>query len=65
MTEAPHTAVFLARVWWEDGQFRARVTYMVDVESDDVDQHRIVTADPAEVRRHLANWLDAAAAAAR
>jgi hypothetical protein len=60
MTQRPKTAVFLARAWWEDGQFRARITYYVDIHAET----RIVTADPAEVRQHLAIWLDESTTAA-
>jgi hypothetical protein len=56
--QRPNTAVFLARAWWEDGQFRARITYYVDTHAEPAAETRIVTADPAEVRQHLAIWLD-------
>jgi hypothetical protein len=46
------------RAWWEDGQFRARITYDVDIHAEPAAETRIVTADPAEVRQHLAIWLE-------
>jgi hypothetical protein len=55
MAQRPNTAVFLVRAWWEDGQFRARISYYVDIHADET---RIVTDDPADVRRHLGTWLD-------
>jgi hypothetical protein len=58
VTQRPDTAVFLARAWWEDGQFRARITYQVDIHAEPTAETRIVTADPAEVRRQLAIWLE-------
>lgn len=61
MTGAPHVAVFVARAWWEDGQFRARVTYCVDIDSHE--EVRFVTADPDDLRRRLDRWLDDADAA--
>jgi hypothetical protein len=64
VTPRPATAVFLVRAWWEDGQFRARITYEVDILADPAVETRIVTADPAEVRRQMAVWLDEFTAAA-
>ncbi|SHN88998.1 hypothetical protein SAMN05660350_04990 [Geodermatophilus obscurus] len=58
MTQRPRTAVFLARAWWEEGQFRARITYCLDIQAGPAAETRIVTADPAEARQHLATWLD-------
>ncbi|GJF01571.1 hypothetical protein [Pseudonocardia sp. D17] len=48
------TAVFLVRVWWEDGDFRARITHDV---GDGV-VTRLVTADPDEVVGELRAWLE-------
>jgi hypothetical protein len=64
MAQRPNTAVFLVRAWWEDGQFRARISYYVDIRSDPTEETRIVTVDPAEVRRHLEIWLDESTTAA-
>jgi hypothetical protein len=58
VTQRPGTAVFLARVWWDDGQFRARITYCVDIDAGPSAETKIVTADPAQVHRLLALWLD-------
>jgi hypothetical protein len=55
MTTQPRTGVFLVRVWREEGQFRARVTWSLDIESDL--EMRIVTAHTADVQRRLATWL--------
>jgi hypothetical protein len=63
--QRPNTAVFLARVWREDGAFRARITYHVDINSRIDTETLVVTADPAEVREQLAIWLEESAAAAR
>ena len=64
MRQQPNTAaVFLARAWLEDGQFRARISYYVGIEADPPVETRILTADPAEVRRQLAIWLEAIATA--
>lgn len=64
VTPRPSTAVFLVRVWWEEGGFRARITYHLDINSNTDVETRILTADPAEVRQHLATWLDESAAEA-
>jgi hypothetical protein len=58
VTQRRNPAVFLARAWWEDGQFRARITYTVDIHAKPAAETRIVTADPADVRRQLAIWLE-------
>jgi hypothetical protein len=58
VTQRPNTAVFLARAWWEDGQFRARITYNVDIHAEPAAETRLVTANPAEVRQQLAIWLE-------
>lgn len=64
MAQPPHAAVFLARAWWEDGQFRVRIIYRVNIHSEPTEETRLVTIDPAEVHQHLAIWLDASTAAA-
>jgi len=60
VAQRPRAALFLVRAWWEDGEFRARVTYSVEITSE-VHQ-RTVTADAAEIHRILAVWLHEAAA---
>jgi hypothetical protein len=57
VTQQPRAAVFLVRAWWEDGQFRARISYYSNIHSEPATETQIVTADPDEVRRHLALWL--------
>jgi uncharacterized protein (DUF1684 family) len=52
-------AFFLVRAWHEDGRFRARVRYLTDI-TPDTAQIEVVTADPVEVRYHLAVWLNIA-----
>jgi hypothetical protein len=64
MAQPPNAAVFVARAWCEDGQFRARISYHVNIHSEPTEETRIVTVDPAEVRQHLAIWLDESTAAA-
>lgn len=59
MTWRTQTAVFLVRAWREEGDFRARVRCTADVSTDPADER--VTADPAEVRRLLDEWLDESA----
>ncbi|TNC25714.1 hypothetical protein [Amycolatopsis alkalitolerans] len=58
MVRPPEAAAFLVRAWYEDGQLRARITYLVEPGSGPHAQ--VTTADPAEVHRHLAEWLHAA-----
>jgi hypothetical protein len=64
VTQRPNTAVFLVRAWWEDGQFRARISYYVNLHSEPAAETQILTADPAEVREHLGRWLDESSPAA-
>jgi hypothetical protein len=64
VTRRPHAAVFLVRAWWEDGEFRARITYHVNIDATPPDERQIVTADPEELHQHLATWLAVAASAA-
>ena len=49
-------AVFLVRAWWEDGAFRARVTYRLDTHGTEIS---IVTAASDELHRQLEAWLNA------
>jgi hypothetical protein len=63
MTQRPGSAVFVVRAWWEGEQFRARLTYCVDIDAGPAAETTTVTADPAEVRRRLASWLDDVASA--
>jgi hypothetical protein len=63
LTRRPHAAVFLVRAWWEDGEFRALITYHANIDATPPDERQIVTA-PEELHQHLATWLAAAAAAA-
>lgn len=53
--------VFLVRVWIEDGKFRARITCTNDVASQTAPMEE-VTADPKDVHRLLAAWIDEAGA---
>lgn len=62
MAPPPNTAVFLARAWWEDGRFRARISYSANTRAEPDAETRLVTVDPADVGRHLAIWLESAAA---
>jgi hypothetical protein len=64
VTQRLDTAVFIARARWEDGQFWARISYSVEIDSEPTAETRIVTVDPAEVRQHLAIWLDQSVTAA-
>jgi hypothetical protein len=65
VTQQPRAAVFLVRAWWEDGQLRARISYYSNIHSESATETQIVTADPDEVRQHLALWLAEAATTAR
>lgn len=51
------SAVYLVRAWWEDGEFRARITYQADLWSGA--EISMVTAVPSEVRVLLDRWLEA------
>lgn len=64
MARWPNTGVFLARVWREDdGAFRARVTYHVNINSDADPEAQVVTGDPDHLHLLLTSWLAASAAA--
>jgi hypothetical protein len=64
VTQRLNTAVFIVRAWWEDGQFRARISYQVDIHAEPEAETQTITADPAEVRRQLEVWLDESSKAA-
>jgi hypothetical protein len=64
VTQRSNTAVFIARAWWDDGQFRARISFQVDIRAEPEAETQTVTADPAEVRRQLELWLDESSKAA-
>ena len=64
MTQRPTAAVFVVRSWWEDGQFRARISYSTDAHSGPKGETQILTAHPDEVREHLTLWLDESSRAA-
>jgi hypothetical protein len=51
VTQRANTAVFLARAWWEDGQFWARITYQVDIHAEPAAETRIVTVYASGVKR--------------
>jgi hypothetical protein len=55
--QRPHAAVFLVRAWWENGQFRARISYSHNVEAARAEEAQVTTADPDEVRQYFARWL--------
>jgi hypothetical protein len=55
--QRPHAAVFLVRAWWENGQFRARISFYHSVQAARAEQAQVVTADPDEVREYFARWL--------
>jgi hypothetical protein len=57
MVRRPRAALFLARAWYENGEFRARVSYSTDISSE-TPHTEIVTANPAELWHHLAAWLE-------
>ncbi|MFC5994078.1 hypothetical protein ACFQE5_07620 [Pseudonocardia hispaniensis] len=58
MTRPPRAAAFLVRTWWEDGRFRARITYVHDLHAESVPEVQVLTAEPDEVRRRFAAWLE-------
>ena len=58
----PRGAVFLVRAWTEDKQFRARIRCSIEILSPTHPLVEAVTADPAEVHRLLAAWIDELAA---
>ncbi len=48
-------AIFFVRVWYEDGEFRARVSQSADLTSErPVD---LWTAEPSDLEQLLATWL--------
>jgi hypothetical protein len=55
------TGVFVIRAWYEDEQFRARVSYRFVADAEAPAAAEVLTADPDEVRRHLELWLGQAA----
>lgn len=60
VTRLPRAAAFLVRAWWEDGNFRARISYSTDVTSTTLET-KVVTAEPETIYQHLAKWLREAA----
>lgn len=64
MVRRPEAAAFLVRAWYEDGQLRARISYLVEAGTGPGPRVQVTTADPAEVHRHLAAWLRQADSAA-
>jgi hypothetical protein len=52
-----HSAAFVVRAWWEDGSFRARITYTTDIGSPQTEETQVVTANIDDVQQHLATWL--------
>lgn len=54
----PSAAVFLVRAWRDDGQFRARITISTDITAEPSTQIEVLIADPDDVGRHLATWLN-------
>lgn len=61
MTRHTGTAVFLVRACWEEGQFRARIRYYVDLDQGTAGETQIATAELDEVGWQLSNWLSEAA----
>jgi hypothetical protein len=57
MVRRPRAAIFLARAWYENGEFRARVNYTTELSSE-IPHTEIVTANPADLCHHLAAWLE-------
>jgi hypothetical protein len=62
----PNTGVFLARAWREDdGAFRARITYHLNINCESDPGTQTVTDDPNQIHLLLATWLTTAADADR
>jgi len=58
----PRGAIFLIRAWTEDNQFRARIRCSIEIFSPTHPFVEAVTADPEDVHRLLAAWIDELAA---
>ena len=50
--------MFLVRAWREEGRFRARLTWSLDIGAQRAPEFRVVAAEPAEVVRRLQAWLE-------
>jgi hypothetical protein len=57
MTRKTQAAIFLGRVWFEDGQFRARISYSSDLLSETPAETELTTADAAELEDCFTTWL--------